>query len=184
MTSKANDTQVGGTHYAQWGKPQHWDLVQMFGWDYFQGQITKYLMRWKVKHATPEGRLEDLKKARHFLDKYIEIEEAKWAKVDKKEPAAVIDSNRKILADMHESVRRQLAEQAAKSARSTVPPVGQHTHLDSNQFFQCEGYYGDNTQLYTCKACRTQVRATDLLDAEVQHRECGAEPTAGYVNQG
>lgn len=179
MISKANDTQVGGTHYAQEGNPQHWDLVQMFGWDYFQGQITKYLMRWKFKHPTPEGRLEDLKKARHFLDKYIEIEEGKLAK---KERGAVLDSNRKILADMHESVRRKLAEQAAKNAQ--VRPPERHYALDSNQQFQCEGYYGDNTQLYTCKSCRTQVRATDLLDAEVQHRECGAEATRGYVNQG
>lgn len=71
----ANDRQVGGDHYAQRDKPQHWDLVQMYGWDYFQGQITKYLMRWKTKHDTPERRLEDLKKAAHFLQKYIELQE-------------------------------------------------------------------------------------------------------------
>ena len=33
-------------------------------------------MRWKDKHPTPEKKLEDLKKARHFLDKYIEDYEA------------------------------------------------------------------------------------------------------------
>lgn len=70
----ANDTQVGGTHYQQdvKDKPQHWDLAIMYRWDAFQYQITKYVMRWKDKHSTPEKRLEDLKKARHFLDKYIE----------------------------------------------------------------------------------------------------------------
>lgn len=182
MISKANDTQVGGTHYAQEDKPQHWDLVQMFGWDYFQGQITKYLMRWKFKHPTPEGRLEDLKKARHFLDKYIEIEEGKLAK---KERGAVLDSNRKILADMHESVRRQLAEQAAKNAATVGRPTEPHHYkLDSNEQFQCEGYYGDNTQLYKCLRCGVNLRATNLLDADVQHRACPAEPTSGYVNQG
>lgn len=68
----ANDTQVGGTHYTPGSKLQHWDLAIMFGWDPFQYQITKYVMRWKDKHNTPEKRLEDLEKARHFLDKYIE----------------------------------------------------------------------------------------------------------------
>ena len=72
----ANDRQVAGTHYQKDGKLQHWDLVAVYDWDYFQGQITKYIMRWKYKHDTPEKRLEDLKKARHFLDKYIELHEA------------------------------------------------------------------------------------------------------------
>jgi uncharacterized protein DUF3310 len=68
---KANDHQVGGGHYKTEGL-QHWDLVNIFGWDYFQGQITKYLMRWRKKNG-----LEDLQKARHYLDKYIELEQAK-----------------------------------------------------------------------------------------------------------
>lgn len=71
---KANDTQVGGNHYSQGDNLQHWDLVVMYGWDYFQGQITKYVMRWRHKNG-----IEDLKKARHFLDKYIEAEEAKMS---------------------------------------------------------------------------------------------------------
>lgn len=67
----ANDTQVGGSHYR--GAPvQHWDMVAMHGLDYFQGQITKYVMRWRKKNG-----LQDLYKARHFLQKYIEVEEAK-----------------------------------------------------------------------------------------------------------
>lgn len=73
MENKANDVQVGGTHYGPGNQIQHWDLSVMFKWDPFQYQITKYVMRWKDKHATPEKRLEDLKKARHFLDKYIEV---------------------------------------------------------------------------------------------------------------
>lgn len=70
--AKANDRQVGGGHYKTPGLPEHWDLVGMFGWDYFQGQITKYLMRWRKKNG-----LEDLEKARHYLDKYIELERGK-----------------------------------------------------------------------------------------------------------
>ena len=72
---EANKTQVGGTHYQTNDMPQHWDLAIMYQWDFFQYQSTKYVMRWKRKHSTPEARLEDLKKARHFLDKYIESAE-------------------------------------------------------------------------------------------------------------
>lgn len=65
----ANGHQVGGQHYA---KPiQHWDYVIAQGLGYFEGQITKYVSRWRDKNG-----LEDLKKARHFLDKLIEEVEA------------------------------------------------------------------------------------------------------------
>lgn len=80
----ANSQQIGGDHYkgdeeaderaAQLGlphAPEHWDIVHIHGLDYFQGAITKYVMRHKKKRG-----VEDLKKARHFLDKYIEILEA------------------------------------------------------------------------------------------------------------
>lgn len=66
----ANDRQVGGDHYKTGGE-EHWDRVARLRLDYFQGQITKYVERWKRKNG-----IEDLKKARHFLDKYIELAEA------------------------------------------------------------------------------------------------------------
>lgn len=67
MANKANERQVGGKHYAT-GDYQHWDVVADFGLDYFQGQITRYLFRWKAK-----GGIEDLEKAGHYLDKYLEL---------------------------------------------------------------------------------------------------------------
>lgn len=67
---KANEEQVGGKHYKVGGE-EHWDRVARLSQDYFQGQITKYVERWKLKNG-----VEDLKKARHFLDKYIELAEA------------------------------------------------------------------------------------------------------------
>ena len=68
---KANKTQIGGQHYRK--QPlEHWDIVAMMELDYYQGNITKYVMRWRDK-----GGIEDLKKARHYLDKYIELETAK-----------------------------------------------------------------------------------------------------------
>ena len=64
----ANDTQVGGQHYKMPGHEEHWDRAWRLKWDPFQYQITKYVERWKDK-----GGVEDLEKARHFLDKYIEL---------------------------------------------------------------------------------------------------------------
>lgn len=70
----ANETQVGGGHYKT--EIQHWDWVAVNGLDYFQGQITKYVYRWKKKNG-----LEDLRKAQHFLNKYIELVESGTIKV-------------------------------------------------------------------------------------------------------
>jgi len=65
---KANDQQVGGTHYK--AMPiEHWDLVALFGWDYFQAQITRYMMRWRDKDG-----IKDLEKMVHVAQKYLEIE--------------------------------------------------------------------------------------------------------------
>lgn len=64
--TKANDTQVGGGHYKT--KIEHWDYVVANKLNYFEGQITKYVTRCRNKNG-----MQDLEKARHFLDKYMEI---------------------------------------------------------------------------------------------------------------
>ena len=66
MTTSANSRQVGGAHYRS--AIQHWDWCAANDLDYFQGQITKYVARWKEKNG-----FEDLLKAQHFLEKYIEV---------------------------------------------------------------------------------------------------------------
>lgn len=69
-----DQVQVGGRHYkVPDPSQQHWNLVVAFGWDYFTAQATKYLFRWPFK-----GNVEDLKKARHYLDKLIELVENGW----------------------------------------------------------------------------------------------------------
>ncbi len=70
-TIAVNDRQEGGSHYQS--GIQHWDFVIANALGYFEGQITKYVTRWRKKNG-----LEDLKKARHFLDKLIEeVEEGR-----------------------------------------------------------------------------------------------------------
>ena len=70
----ANDRQVGGNHYQETVSGenlQHWDIAWQLDFDQFQYCITKYVFRHKQKKG-----LEDLKKARHHLDKYIELLES------------------------------------------------------------------------------------------------------------
>jgi hypothetical protein len=64
--SSANETQVAGTHYRS--AIQHWDFVAARGLGYFEGQVTKYLTRWRKKNG-----VQDLQKARHFLAKLLEL---------------------------------------------------------------------------------------------------------------
>jgi len=63
---EANKTQVAGTHYRS--AYQHWDFVVDADLDYFGGQITKYVSRWRNKNGA-----EDLKKAAHFARKLHEL---------------------------------------------------------------------------------------------------------------
>ena len=65
----ANEHQVGGDHYR--GRAmQPWDIIEAWGLDFFEGSVLGYLLRRKpgVK------RVDDLRKARHYLDKCIERE--------------------------------------------------------------------------------------------------------------
>jgi hypothetical protein len=69
----ANDEQHGGIHY-KGNAIQPWDYIAANNLGYFEGSAIKYLSRWKDK-----GGIEDLRKARHFVEKLIEIELAKSA---------------------------------------------------------------------------------------------------------
>lgn len=62
----ANDTQHGGKHYAS--MYQHWDLVADLQLNYYVANATKYMTR----HRAKNGR-EDVLKAGHYLDKYLEL---------------------------------------------------------------------------------------------------------------
>lgn len=60
--------QVSGSHYKDCPPEfQHWNLVIVHNWDYFQAQAIKYIMRYKNKNGA-----QDLKKALHFVEKMIE----------------------------------------------------------------------------------------------------------------
>ena len=67
----ANARQVGGDHYAS-KTIQPWDYITSNNLPFLEGNIVKYITRWRDK-----GGVQDLHKARHYLDKLLEIEQAK-----------------------------------------------------------------------------------------------------------
>lgn len=78
MSSSANDTQVGGSHYKLGGE-QHWDRMwRIHGRGYFVGCITKYMERYHLKNG-----IQDLEKAQHFLAKLIELEKSRPTHIHK-----------------------------------------------------------------------------------------------------
>lgn len=67
---KPRDTQIGGNHYRQGGDIQPWDIIKAWELDFWEGNVVKYVLRWKHKDG-----VQDLKKARHYLNYLIEQEE-------------------------------------------------------------------------------------------------------------
>lgn len=66
--------QVDGTHYLKMGI-QVWDLVDANSLNYYEGCAIKYIMRRKPG----QDRITELKKAIHYLEHLIELEEKKNA---------------------------------------------------------------------------------------------------------
>lgn len=67
--SKPLDTQVGGNHYKNLAiQPVEYIFKNNLG--YFEGCVIKYVTRWKDK-----GGVQDLEKAKHFLELLIELQE-------------------------------------------------------------------------------------------------------------
>ena len=65
----ANSIQHGGDHYKK-KSIQPWDYVAVNNLGFFEGNAIKYITRHKDKNG-----VEDLKKAIHYLEKLIELEQ-------------------------------------------------------------------------------------------------------------
>jgi hypothetical protein len=59
--------QVGGNHYKRAHQP--WEIIEEWELDYWAGNVVKYILRYKYKNG-----VEDLEKARHYLDYLIQKE--------------------------------------------------------------------------------------------------------------
>lgn len=68
--TKANDQQVDGNHYQT--EIQPWDFIEANKLTFIEGNIIKYVTRHRKKNG-----VRDLMKAKHYLEKLIEIEQSK-----------------------------------------------------------------------------------------------------------
>lgn len=67
----ALDTQEGGGHYKDL-KIQPVEYIHANGIGFIEGNVIKYITRWRNKNG-----VEDLRKAKHFIELLIQLEEAK-----------------------------------------------------------------------------------------------------------
>ena len=75
----ANDNQVGGTHYKDksvqpWDAMESWMSQEQF-YGFLRGNVIKYIARANDLSLSGKCGLEDLKKAKHYLEKLIEVAE-------------------------------------------------------------------------------------------------------------
>jgi hypothetical protein len=68
MTEKANAHQVGGSHYRDMAI-QPVEFIHRNGIGFIEGSVIKYVCRWRKKNG-----IEDLNKAKHFINLLIEME--------------------------------------------------------------------------------------------------------------
>jgi len=76
----ANDRQVGGDHYQKAIQP--WDAMSAWMTEkefqgFLRGTAIKYLARATDLHLAGKGGVQDLEKARHYIDKLIETTKGK-----------------------------------------------------------------------------------------------------------
>ena len=68
MTNRTSDSQVGGSHYKDMLiQPLEYIIANKLS--FCEGNVVKYVSRWKNKNG-----IEDLRKARQYLDMLIEQE--------------------------------------------------------------------------------------------------------------
>lgn len=72
----ALDSQVSGSHYKALAI-QPIEYIFANGIPFAEGNVIKYVTRWRAK-----GGLDDLRKARHFIDLLIEMEMREVDKLD------------------------------------------------------------------------------------------------------
>ena len=145
----ANEHQVGGLHYQTATGVQHWDMVIAEDLNYFEGQITKYVMRCRKKNG-----LQDLQKAQHFIEKYIEC----WEKIAHKLPATQVV----VMPQIHRTQGEVDDEYGMQEFARTQ--------------FDADGFTGDGMNWYQCVHCRTRVPAKSPLGALNLHRATCTPP--------
>ena len=74
---KASSRQVGGDHYVKHGGIQPWDAMrEWMTTEQFSGFLLGCVVKYVARYRDKDG-VQDLKKAVHYLEKLIEVEEGK-----------------------------------------------------------------------------------------------------------
>ncbi len=81
----ANDVQVGGDHYKT-SNLQPWDLISRHSIGFLEGNIVKYMARWRSKNG-----VQDLKKVQHYIAKIEEIHDTGYEPTGNAGPKLVED---------------------------------------------------------------------------------------------
>jgi len=68
MMTNALDKQIGGDHYRTLAI-QPVEFIHANGIGYFEGNIIKYVSRWRQKNG-----IADLEKAKHYIELLVELE--------------------------------------------------------------------------------------------------------------
>ena len=66
------DVKEAGSPWYQQGEIQPWDFITSQGLGFLEGNIIKYITRYRHKNG-----IADLEKAKHYLEKLIEVESIK-----------------------------------------------------------------------------------------------------------
>jgi hypothetical protein len=74
--SNANSKQVDGNHYKT-KRIEPWDYIEANQLGFLEGSIIKYITRYQEKNG-----VKDLEKAKHFLEKLIEVRSVQNAETD------------------------------------------------------------------------------------------------------
>ena len=117
--TKEHQRQVGGSHYKDMPNGyQVIDLVERLDLTYLEGNVLKYLVRYRRKHdKNPEKQIEDLEKARQYLQFLInEIRQNKEIAADVTETKSAILSQRFLIFRRKKNFERV---QAATGHRRT-----------------------------------------------------------------
>jgi len=96
--SKVNNTCPA--HYKHSIEP--WDYIIQNNLGYLEGNVIKYITRWRSK-----GGLDDLSKARHYIDKIIEVELSNGQgteKVRSKDPEYLEETTERIVSSTRDTL--------------------------------------------------------------------------------
>jgi hypothetical protein len=65
------------THYHRFAI-QPVEFIMQNNLPYAEGNVVKYICRWRHKHKSREGQLDDLKKARQYIDFILQQESSQY----------------------------------------------------------------------------------------------------------